>query len=346
MTIQSKRSLLLFAMTAITLGASCKKQESSDTSALTNQTLACTDYSAAQYQQLSNDVNSVPGLFSNFPSSEIPALLKHFNAIPPSYRAELLSLKKNGVFTGFVKADLGTGGVMGSCSSNNRGPRVINLTSRYPNAISFAMIHEIGHGVEGIVQRRAGKSNQAWEANLKDLMGEADAYNKTSGVSRVNLVRDYAFASDAEFFAETFHNYYCSPATHSFIQKNLPKTYAFLKSVLEQPVWAAGTSPAPNPAPSPAPSPNDDKGEALALQHVSDIVKTYNGKSTRCNLKINSIKNVEADGDFVFDAVMLKLDDGMLPAVRLRTNYKLSIANEMADLKAIVPKLFAGCPAE
>jgi len=351
MNRSSKKNLLILTLAALTFTASCKKQEDSDTSALTNQNLSCTDYSAAQLAKISAEMNAVPGLFSKFATADNAALVKHFAAIPASYRSELINLKKAGTFQGFVKADLGTSGVMGSCSSTNRGPRLISLTSRYPNAINFAMIHEIGHGVEGIVQRKAGKTNAVWESTLKGLMAEAEAFNKKGGISRAQQVRDYAFHSDAEFFAESFHNYYCSKETHSFIEKNLPKTYAFLKTVLEAPVFASGAGPTPAPTPKPTtptlPTPNnDDKGEAMALDHVANIVKTYNAKSTKCNLVANSVKMVEADGDFVFDASVLKVDGSTLPAVRLRTNYKLAMNSEMNDLKNIVPKLFPGCPAQ
>jgi hypothetical protein len=347
----NRKKIAALFISAVTLGACNKvKDPSSDTSALTNQNLACFDYTQAQYQQLQSQLSGVSGFFNNFPAADQPALMKHFAAVPASYRNQLISLKKAGTFQGIFKRDLGSSGVMGVCSSNARGPREIGLTSRYPNAINFAMIHEIGHAVESMVQKKAGKTNRDWEAALQGLMAEATAYNSAGGISRAQQVRDYAFHSDAEFFAESFHNYYCSPATHAFIKQKLPKTYAFLTATLDQPVWMNGSAPQPTTPPSTTPTtppaPVDVKGETLAQKHVDDVAAAYNKKSTRCDLSVRSVKMVEADGDFFVDISAQRSDGQQLPAVRLRTNYKLALESELKDLKALVPKVFPGCPGE
>lgn len=343
MKFNFRHGLLLFTSTTLLFTSGCKKEADSETSALTNQNLACFDYSPAQYQQLQSAVNSAPGFFNNFATNDQNALLKHLQAIPPLYRNQLIALKKNGTFRGFFKRDLGGGGVMGVCSSTNKGPREIALTNRYGNSISFAMIHEVGHGVEGMIQSKAQMSNRDWEAKLKDLMNEAAKYNNKGGISGSQQVRDYAFASDAEFFAEVFHNYYCSPTTHAFIQKNLPRTYAFASTVLEKPVFTGNNGTPTTPMP---PAPDNDTGEELAQKHMDEIVKAYNGKSKSCNIYTQNISRVEANGDFVVDISALTVKGQKLPAVRLRTNYKLSLNNELADLKAIIPKIFQGCPGE
>lgn len=346
MTPRTTKNLLVLACAAAVFASSCKKNEDSETSALTNQNLACFDYSNAQYQQLQKDVSTAPGFFNNFSNNDQQALFKHFQAIPPLYRNELLSLKKKGSFRGIFKRDLGSGGVMGVCSSNNRGPIEIGLTSRHQNAISFAMIHEVGHGMEGFIQRKAGRTNRDWEATLRNLMGEAQAYNRNGGFPRGQQVRDYAFASDAEFFAEAFHNYYCSPDTHAFIEKRLPKTFAFLNSVLEQPVWKkGGATPPPTTPTPPAPEP-DEKGEALAEKHVNEVFAAYNARSRNCDLVVQSINRIEADGDFFLDVAAVRKGNQLLPATRLRTNYKLALNSELADLKILVPRVFPGCPGE
>ena len=57
-----------------------------------------------------------------------------------------------------------------------------------------------------------------------------------------NDIRTYAKSAPAEAWAEAYANFYCSPESNAFIQKNLPFTHEFLRAVLAPPIWETSQS--------------------------------------------------------------------------------------------------------
>ena len=115
----------------------------------------------------------------------------------------------------------------------------------------FALQHEIGHAVE-IVAREAAQGGA-----YSDFSG---ALNKVYGelMSKGSLIRSYAKSKPSESWAEAYANYYCSPDSKAFIQKNLPFTYGFLSAVLVPPLWENGAEGSDPVVETPAASPVDN----------------------------------------------------------------------------------------
>ena len=105
-------------------------------------------------------------------------------------------------------------------------PTSIAVTNR-PEAIIFALQHEVGHAVEGHVRRLKQTDPRQWQGAFNE--GRSNA-----------KIRSYARSEPAEYFAEAFANFYCSPAAHDFIKTELPQTYAQLKTMLPPPSWEEG----------------------------------------------------------------------------------------------------------
>jgi hypothetical protein len=100
-----------------------------------------------------------------------------------------------------------------------------------PEAVNFALQHEVGHAIESQVKRNDPQRNQQnWRIAFQE------------GLNNRKL-RAYARESAGEYFAESFANFYCSPDAHNFISQELPQTYRLLRDILPPPRWEESQGP-------------------------------------------------------------------------------------------------------
>ena len=129
----------------------------------------------------------------------------------------------------------------GGGSSGGSGPAYMLATEvstkkyngRGTNPINFALQHEIGHAVMRKVRLDAEAAGVDYENGIRALYAD---------VRQIPNVRSYAKSQEAEAFAESFANYYCSPESKEFIDRYLRKTSRdFLAAVFAEPVYSRGT---------------------------------------------------------------------------------------------------------
>lgn len=199
---------------------------------LTNENFECGAYSD---DVVAKTIQNVPGgMIKGFDDSELDRVFRHYAGIPKVYQDYLREIYRAKVFQGVWPENLGgsenlyTIGLTLREESLNGNPLWIKITNLRPNAIEFALQHEVGHAVARFIAR----SDRGQKGNFDQLM--LPAFNE----DRLNpKLRDYAQQNVAEYFAEAFANYYCSPESHDFIKRELPKTYSVLQANLEPPVW-------------------------------------------------------------------------------------------------------------
>lgn len=160
-------------------------------------------------------------------------LLQHFHAVPAPIRDLLISQNKSGKFQGVFREAISSSG---RCSYSTNGPSKIWLTSTSDSSIEFSYIHEIGHGVTYVLEKKAGLRTNELLSKMEGFMAEAKAYNASRG-SNDPKIRSYSLTAPPEFWADTFNDYYCSPATHEFLKTKLPKNYAFVSKFLDKPLF-------------------------------------------------------------------------------------------------------------
>ena len=221
------------------------KTNQSTVRGLTDANYSCADYS----QDVMNAVTSrtPSNMPHGFTQDQMSVFYKHYAGIPKAYQDYLAAGFNQGTFAGIFPAQLGgiydANGrlmyVMGLTQWTQNGPQWVEITNQRPGALEFALQHEIGHAMMvGVANTAKGQA--------------ADFYNQRNAVyyegANNPQIRGYAKTNANEYFAEAFANYYCSPESNDFIKYQLPKTYAFLNSVLEAPVWSdTSTNSSPTP---------------------------------------------------------------------------------------------------
>jgi hypothetical protein len=215
-------------LTALTL-FSCKGGEveihdtESDLTQLTQRRIACKEYSKTEIE---TRLASMPSQFirsNTWRDSDLARAKNALAGIPTEYMDWLYSVHQKNRFA-ISQRNLGSG-TMGVTYFGSLPTRIDISTSR--SATDFALQHEIGHAVHVKFRRTNG-----FQSDLSGVF-------RTEGRSR--LLRSYARTSSAEYFAESFNNYYCGKESHNFIKTNLPNTYAFLQKYLKAPNWEASS---------------------------------------------------------------------------------------------------------
>jgi hypothetical protein len=193
---------------------------------LTEKNFACNRYPDGEQ---TTRLTSMPERFINEPSfrvGKVQDVRNQLTGIPSPLMDYLFKVhRQNGL--AITEAPLGGSTIGETTLIGPRGstmvPTSIRITNR-PDAIFFALQHEVGHAVEGHL-RQVKSSNQAQWAN---------AFQE--GRSNPKL-RSYARSAPGEYFAEAFANFYCSQEAHAFLKTELPQTYGYLKEMLPPPRW-------------------------------------------------------------------------------------------------------------
>lgn len=326
--------VFLYILAAAGLGCNKVASDSEVSGALTEKTPVCSDYSTAQYAQLRNDLANLD-FFHNFNESELGQLIKHFHAVPRAYRALMINASKSGDFRGFFKENIAAAGV---CFGGRAGCSKISLSSTQRNVIQFSLIHEVGHGMEAQVRRNSGMSRADFETVLESLLLEGREHNAGPNArTRETRIRSYSFSSIHEFWADSFHNYYCSPESNAFIKKYLPKNYEFLQTVLEAPVWADEDE-----------APVDPEEDGRALEYFNALLSLHNEASKTCDLALKSIGESNASGDFIATVTMNGATQGSDAAksAELVLNLNKNFSRELSELRRGLPAYFPACASE
>lgn len=325
----------LFCLFAATAPACNKPSDVSEVSgALTEKNPVCVDYSETQYTQLRKELENLD-FFHNFTDAEEGQLIKHFNAIPPLYRKIMIDASRSGDFRGFFKEKMSAAG---SCLVGRYGCQKISLSSTQKGVIQFSLIHEVGHGMEAQVRKKSGLSRPDFETVLESLLFEGRDHNSGPHAKSGNTrIRSYSFSSVHEFFADSFHNYYCSPESNEFVKKYLPKNYEFLQAYLEKPVWAVEEETIPDP-----------EGDPKAVDHIKAVVSLYNEASKSCDLAVKAISDVNANGDYLATVVRKSeaRNSENAETAEIAANLNKNFSRELSELRRTLPALIADCPSE
>jgi hypothetical protein len=110
----------------------------------------------------------------------------------------------------------------GMCWFDDEGAIRITL-----NGITFATIHEVGHGVETMAHKLQ---------NITDITNLRErTYSSVVSSPEAQYIRDYAKSNSKELFADGFSSFYRSPKSRADMQK-MPITFKWLQSILVAPV--------------------------------------------------------------------------------------------------------------
>lgn len=195
--------------------------QASDLNQLTDQGFKCVEYTPEEQSQ---KLSGMPAEFLAPETWTTTTLARAKNAlagIPKNYLDYMYSLNK---FNGFTisRRPLESSSTIGVTTFTNVALKVeINTQGFAPD---FAVQHEVGHVIDVALD---GK-DASFQADYAAL------YQQEGGNPKL---RSYAGSAPAEFFAEAFNNFYCGPKANDFLKNELPKTYAFLKTNLQTPVF-------------------------------------------------------------------------------------------------------------
>jgi hypothetical protein len=218
-TVAATASALVFSG-LVACGSGSEVEDSSDVNQLTAKMIDCVEYPEAQIQ--ANLTGMPDGFFrkNTWQTKDLQRARNALAGVPSEYLQWLYQAHQRNNFYIFQRP-LG-GSTIGLTQFGSDWPDYIQITNK-DWAADFALQHEVGHAMQ-VKLRRA----QGFQRLLQD------GYQKES---RNSKLRSYARTSTAEYFAESFNNFYCSQEANRFIQEQLPTTYAFLKSRLLPPRW-------------------------------------------------------------------------------------------------------------
>ncbi len=100
-----------------------------------------------------------------------------------------------------------------------------------PGSIDWALNHELGHALHYYIDNESGGAID----NRLNNAYYTDRNNPNVG--------SYATTQLAEWFAESFQSFYCSPEAQDFIKQNIPDTYAVLSEALVPARWDSNSRP-------------------------------------------------------------------------------------------------------
>lgn len=214
-----------------TLGfvASCGSEPlGSRTQQLTAEQIPCDEYSDAEIDSILKDKPKDFVDESGWVGGELKRAMVKLAGIPDKYLKSLYDLHRKNGFN--ISSEFMFGGVMGVTRFVNDVPIDVGIAAR-TGAADFAMQHEVGHAMQGLFGNNS-KINQ----NIERVF---------QAESPAAALRSYARTSSAEYFAESFNNFYCSKKAHEFLERTLPDTYALLSANLEAPRFALDERPLP-----------------------------------------------------------------------------------------------------
>ncbi len=201
----------------------------SDLNQLTDQLIGCVEYNKAQSAQ---KLDGMPDGFIAVDSWTPQTLGRLNNAlagIPKNYLQYLYQVHDQNGFD--ISRTQLEGGVIGVTFFTDLPERIQIGNQGF--AADFAVQHEVGHAI-----------NVKLDGEIANFDGKINTLFKQE--SQNPRLRSYARSAPAEYFAESFNNFYCGKQSNAFLKAELPKTYDFLKKSLEKPVFEsdAGLDPA------------------------------------------------------------------------------------------------------
>lgn len=227
---------MIQALSAITVIPGCKDDSGSDFKDLTNHT-SLTEVPAGRVQTI---VQKYQMSLWVAPGNGQAEVYEQLGVVPDVYLAFLEKRARDVDF----RIEYG-GEAAGMCWFDDDGATKITL-----NGITFATIHEVGHGVETMAHKLQ---------NITDITNLRErTYSSVTSSAEANYIRDYAKSNSKELFADGFSSFYRSPKSRADMQK-MPITFKWLQSILVAPVnfgpgestvgyIGSGTTPAVTPA--------------------------------------------------------------------------------------------------
>ncbi len=217
------------------INLSCGGVEPNDSTTLqlTDRDFACYQYSDGQRSSHLRDMPPSMVNAGSFRQGNVDDVKNQLTGIPKPL-LEYLYGRTTQVRFSIAEARLGRG-TMGvtmlrGANTLSMEPESIRIAA-IPEAVNFALQHEVGHAVEFQVKRDdPQRHQQRWRQAFQE------------GLNNRKL-RAYARESSGEYFAEAFANFYCSPDAHNFISQELPQTYSLLRSILPPPRWEESQDP-------------------------------------------------------------------------------------------------------
>lgn len=217
---------LVLSVHATIIGCGQMSPQASDPLQLTEKNFACNEYTASE---INERLKGMPQNFINtqsFQVGTVEQVRNQLTGIPEPMMTYLFDVhRQNGL--SISEAPLGNTTIGETLLIGPRRdmmvPTRIRITNRQ-EAVFFALQHEVGHAVEGFVNRSKQVDPQTWQRAFQE--------GRSNG-----KLRTYARSSPGEYFAEAFANFYCSQAAHDFLKAELPQTYGHLKNTLPPPKW-------------------------------------------------------------------------------------------------------------
>lgn len=245
-----RRNLIhcVWVLAVVFTAASCRSsEENSNTRYLSVKSYKCFEHPSERIEAVRKKLPE--GFLSKNYGSSFETALNRVAGIPDPYIDHLIDRYKTRKFKGIYPSSLG-GSVAGLTQLQSEGPDgsimfATSITTTVSD-VGFALQHEIGHAIEGVI-RQENINQRAWiERNFNTLHLEAKSHPE---------VRSYAKSNPTETWAEAFANFYCSPESLSFIEGDganrqyFSRSKEFLRKVLLPPLWQTPNSPQP-PDPS------------------------------------------------------------------------------------------------
>jgi hypothetical protein len=204
---------MIQALSAITVIPGCKDDSGSDFKDLTNHT-SLTEVPAGRVQTVVQKYGMSQWVAPGNGQQEV---FNQLAAVPDVY---LAFLQQRAQQVGF-RIEYG-GEAAGMCWFDDEGATKITL-----NGITFATIHEVGHGVETMAHKLQ---------NINDITNLRErTYSSVVSSNEAQYIRDYAKSNSKELFADGFSSFYRSPKARADMQK-MPITFKWLQSILVAPV--------------------------------------------------------------------------------------------------------------
>ena len=272
-TMMSAACSALFLTTACTPPASSLKQLSDENFTCEQISDATVDSRLQNFPNsavkgtLSADLQEVRQVLAQMPAEHLDDIIEqtstgfeiiYSNDIDPKYRDPNDEYGRNNISN--IANPLVRGITQGGGISNNNGPFIQNCkfsSIKEKKDISWALLHEIGHCIQPLQQNKFPLDFQN-DSNDKVYDIFIDGGNRKSQLQQMDPpVREYAFQSKHELFAESYSNYYCSPEANQYLNTTFPLMHALMTAKFEAPRWetdpTGGTTEDPN-TPGPLPS--------------------------------------------------------------------------------------------